>query len=71
MRAGSAAGGVSHEMYANVQNQLRESLTSMEGLEKERDFYFAKVITNVCFPRLISTDILRSCEILKSWCRAS
>ena len=43
VRAGSSAGGVSHEVVAGLQASLRESVASMEGLEKERDFYFAKV----------------------------
>jgi len=42
VRAGSSA-GVSHEFVTNLQLQLRESVAQMEGLEKERDFYFAKL----------------------------
>jgi RP/EB family microtubule-associated protein len=38
-RAGSAMGG----QVVALQNQLTEMRESMEGLEKERDFYFAKV----------------------------
>jgi hypothetical protein len=34
---------VSHEFVNNLQTQLRESVAQMEGLEKERDFYFTKV----------------------------
>ncbi|KAB5590930.1 hypothetical protein CTheo_5624 [Ceratobasidium theobromae] len=42
-RSGSATGGVSSEQYAALQTQLREMSTHLEGLEKERDFYFAKL----------------------------
>jgi len=38
-RAGSAAGG----QVAALQNQLNEMRTHLEGLEKERDFYFQKL----------------------------
>jgi len=38
-RAGSAMGG----QVVALQNQLTEMRDSMEGLEKERDFYFAKL----------------------------
>jgi len=43
VRSGSSAAGVSHEFVNNLQTQLRESVAQMEGLEKERDFYFAKL----------------------------
>jgi len=39
-RAGSAQ---PNEAVQNLQAQLREMSTHMEGLEKERDFYFAKL----------------------------
>ncbi|KAF8580633.1 hypothetical protein K439DRAFT_1648140 [Ramaria rubella] len=39
-RAGSA---VQNETIVNLQTQLREMSTHLEGLEKERDFYFAKL----------------------------
>lgn len=42
-RAGSASGGVSAEQLAAAQNQVREMSAHLEGLEKERDFYFAKL----------------------------
>ena len=42
-RAGSAQ---PNEAIQNLQAQLREMSTHMEGLEKERDFYFAKVHRN-------------------------
>jgi len=38
-RAGSAMGG----QVIALQNQLTEMRDSMEGLEKERDFYFSKL----------------------------
>ncbi|KAF8326990.1 calponin homology domain-containing protein [Cantharellus anzutake] len=41
VRAGSSA--ASNEFVLNLQNQLREANVQMEGLEKERDFYFAKL----------------------------
>ena len=41
-RAGSAGGG-NHEQVLALQAQLKEMSTHLEGLEKERDFYFAKV----------------------------
>ncbi|KAH9165932.1 calponin homology domain-containing protein [Lactarius sanguifluus] len=41
-RAGSAT-AVRHEAVAELQAQLKEMSTHLEGLEKERDFYFAKL----------------------------
>ncbi|EIM86285.1 uncharacterized protein STEHIDRAFT_98691 [Stereum hirsutum FP-91666 SS1] len=41
-RAGSAA-AVNHEQVLNLQAQLKEMSAHLEGLEKERDFYFAKL----------------------------
>lgn len=35
------------EAVQNLQAQLRDMSTHMEGLEKERDFYFAKVLISV------------------------
>jgi len=43
IRSGSSAAGVSQEFVNNLQTQLRESVAQMEGLEKERDFYFDKL----------------------------
>jgi RP/EB family microtubule-associated protein len=40
-RAGSSAAG---EVVLGLQTQVREMSTHLEGLEKERDFYFAKVL---------------------------
>lgn len=42
-RAGSATSGVSAEQLASAQAQVREMSAHLEGLEKERDFYFAKL----------------------------
>ncbi|KAF8319745.1 microtubule binding protein [Clavulina sp. PMI_390] len=42
-RSGSSSGGYTYEFVSNLQNQLRESVAQMEGLEKERDFYFSKL----------------------------
>lgn len=39
-RSGSAQ---SNETVQHLQNQVRELSSHLEGLEKERDFYFAKV----------------------------
>ncbi|KZV61519.1 hypothetical protein PENSPDRAFT_693336 [Peniophora sp. CONT] len=41
-RAASSA-AVAHEQVLNLQAQVREMSTHLEGLEKERDFYFAKL----------------------------
>jgi hypothetical protein len=41
-RAGSAS-AVNHEQVLGLQTQLKEMSAHLEGLEKERDFYFAKV----------------------------
>jgi RP/EB family microtubule-associated protein len=41
-RAGSAS-AVNHEQVLGLQAQLKEMSAHLEGLEKERDFYFAKV----------------------------
>ena len=55
-RAGSAS-AVNHEQVLGLQAQLKEMSTHLEGLEKERDFYFAKVCLTalyfcVCSERL-------------------
>ncbi|KZT12240.1 microtubule binding protein [Laetiporus sulphureus 93-53] len=43
-RAGSRAGSTQpNELVQNLQGQLREMSAHLEGLEKERDFYFAKL----------------------------
>ena|SRR5580693_9200989 len=46
-RSGSAS-AVHHEQVVGLQAQLKEMSAHLEGLEKERDFYFAKV--NFKFP---------------------
>ena len=43
-RAPSSA-AVAHEQVLTLQNQVREMSSHLEGLEKERDFYFSKVRT--------------------------
>src|SRR6266850_505024 len=42
-RSGSAS-AVHHEQVVGLQAQLKEMSAHLEGLEKERDFYFAKVV---------------------------
>jgi microtubule-associated protein, RP/EB family len=42
-RTGSA-GAMNHEQVLGLQTQLKEMSAHLEGLEKERDFYFAKVL---------------------------
>ncbi len=41
---GHRAGSQPNEAVLNLQAQLKEMSTHLEGLEKERDFYFAKVM---------------------------
>ena len=53
-RTGSAS-AMNHEQVLGLQAQLKEMSTHLEGLEKERDFYFAKV----CFcPCLLCQSVL-------------
>lgn len=40
---GHRTGSAQPELVQNLQAQLREMSTHLEGLEKERDFYFSKV----------------------------
>ena len=47
-RAGSTQ---PNEVVQNLQAQLKEMSTHMEGLEKERDFYFAKVCLSMAYSR--------------------
>lgn len=42
-RTGSAS-AANHEQVLGLQTQLKEMSAHLEGLEKERDFYFAKVL---------------------------
>jgi RP/EB family microtubule-associated protein len=58
-RAGSAQ---SHEAVQNLQAQLREMSTHLEGLEKERDFYFSKVCSMARMTRRWS---LRVCFFIR------
>ena len=44
---GHRAGSAQPELVQNLQAQLREMSTHLEGLEKERDFYFSKVCSVV------------------------
>ena len=47
-RAGSRAGSAQPtEVVQNLQAQVREMSTHLEGLEKERDFYFSKVCSTI------------------------
>jgi len=55
-----------NEAVQGLQAQLKEMSTHMEGLEKERDFYFAKVRSSL-FPRrdrMLMIAQLRDIEIL-------
>jgi hypothetical protein len=47
-RSGSAS-AVNHEQVLGLQAQLKEMSAHLEGLEKERDFYFAKVCVRSSF----------------------
>ncbi|KAH9968325.1 calponin homology domain-containing protein [Lactifluus volemus] len=42
-RTGSAS-AMNHEQVLGLQTQLKEMSAHLEGLEKERDFYFAKIL---------------------------
>lgn len=56
-RAGSAQ---PNEMVQNLQAQLREMSTHLEGLEKERDFYFSKVcLRTYDFPAVWGAALVR------------
>ncbi|KAF8263705.1 microtubule binding protein [Lactarius quietus] len=57
-RAGSA-GAMNHEQVIGLQAQLKEMSTHLEGLEKERDFYFAKL-------RDIEILVQQQTEVLES-----
>lgn len=48
-RSGSAS-AVNHEQVLGLQAQLKEMSAHLEGLEKERDFYFAKVRAHTFSP---------------------
>ena len=61
---------MAYEQVLNLQAQVREMSTHLEGLEKERDFYFAKVRhdPNVFYAgrysRMWGSSQLRDIEIL-------
>jgi len=57
---------VNHEQVLGLQAQLKEMSAHLEGLEKERDFYFAKVrfLERGWDVRLMSVSQLRDIEIL-------
>ncbi|KAI0049387.1 hypothetical protein FA95DRAFT_1538170 [Auriscalpium vulgare] len=57
-RSGSSA-AVQHEQVINLQAQLKDMSTHLEGLEKERDFYFAKL-------RDIEILVQQQLEVLES-----
>ena len=77
-RSGSAS-AVNHEQLLGLQAQLKEMSAHLEGLEKERDFYFAKVCVrsffsfkrgqsvSLCFS-CAHTFLSLSCAISRSWC---
>ena len=55
-RTGSAS-AVNHEQVLGLQVQLKEMSAHLEGLEKERDFYFAKV-TSLFFSFFLPWSVL-------------
>lgn len=57
-RAGSAQ---PNEALQNLQAQLREMSTHLEGLEKERDFYFAKVRGRALARACACADVVDFC----------
>jgi hypothetical protein len=59
-RAGSAS-AANHEQVLGLQTQLKEMSTHLEGLEKERDFYFAKVIFSLLCETIREVIFFRSC----------
>ena len=73
-RAGSAS-AANHDQVLGLQAQLKEMSAHLEGLEKERDFYFAKVTFASflfcmvrCFADTVTFVPFHSYVILKSWC---
>lgn len=57
-----------NEAIQALQAQLKEMSTHMEGLEKERDFYFAKVLMLPYHEDdTPATNRIFSCGILRSW----
>jgi len=59
-RSGSAT-AVHHEQVLGLQAQLKEMSAHLEGLEKERDFYFAKVFLLLFFLTRPECFFLYSC----------
>lgn len=55
-RTGNSLG--TQKEIENLTTQLEEFKLSMEGLEKERDFYFNKVSSFSCFPQYSSSNIV-------------
>jgi RP/EB family microtubule-associated protein len=69
-RSGSAS-AVNHEQVLGLQAQLKEMSAHLEGLEKERDFYFAKVRALFLLNEASScahSFLSLSCAISRSWC---
>ena len=62
-RAGSAT-AVHHEQVVGLQAQLKEMSTHLEGLEKERDFYFAKVCLFLNLPSVLWAVACCFCALL-------
>ena len=56
---GHRTGSAQPELVLNLQAQLREMSTHLEGLEKERDFYFSKVC-NIVIIDLCVSDLTRA-----------
>ena len=63
-RAGSA---MSNEAVHHMQEQLKEMSSHLDGLEKERDFYFAKVRLCRSYVWFTSPDHPTSSGISRSW----
>ena len=65
-RAGSSS-AVNHEQVLGLQAQLKEMSAHLEGLEKERDFYFAKVRFLEAVG-MFASCLFHSYAISRSWC---
>ena len=48
-RATNGAGGASAAQLEELNGQVMEMKLTVEGLEKERDFYFGEQLSFVCF----------------------
>jgi hypothetical protein len=66
-RTGSAS-AMNHEQVLGLQTQLKEMSAHLEGLEKERDFYFAKVLFYLFFLFFSRSfkEVIYSCAISRS-----